>query len=211
MKAGDYADTLAAVKEAKAGWKEGEYALDTVNVMLQDGNGEMVPRYASVFKENVSSSPLFHTYSENPYLNAVIASKAVFASHNHIHFESNAVTGETPLSTAELCVLTSELLSRACGDAALYDGERNIHFAAFPGEDTLTMEVVYSGELPQKAPFDWKGKTLSQTLAWLFEEGQEDDSLHGLENAREIVGRYSGKLSLSGTSGEVIIHLSLRF
>lgn len=43
MKAGDYADTLAAVKEAKAGWKEGEYALDTVNVMLQDGNGEMVP------------------------------------------------------------------------------------------------------------------------------------------------------------------------
>ena len=127
------------------------------------------------------------------------------------HFESNAVTGETPLSTAELCVLTSELLSRACGDAALYDGERNIHFAAFPGEDTLTMEVVYSGELPQKAPFDWKGKTLSQTLAWLFEEGQEDDSLHGLENAREIVGRYSGKLSLSGTSGEVIIHLSLRF
>ena len=62
-------------------------------------------------------------------------------------------------------MLTSELLSRACGDAALYDGERNIHFAAFPGEDTLTMEVVYSGELPQKAPFDWKGKTLSQTPA----------------------------------------------
>ena len=73
------------------------------------------------------------------------------------------------------------------------------------------MEVVYSGEQPQKAPFDWKGKTFSQMLAWLFEEDQEDDSFRGLENAREIVERYSGKLSLSGTAGEVIIHLSLRF
>ena len=212
LKAGDFADTLAAVREAKAARKTGEYALDTVNVMLQDGNGDMVPKYTAIFKQNSAKAPIAGQYSENPYINAVIAAKAAFAAQNSISFESNAVTGEAPLSTVELCVLISEMLTRACTDAASFEGERRVRFTAFPGEGSLTLEAVYSGELPQKPGFSWKGQTFSQLLAWLFDEDfQGEDDLHGLENARDIVERYSGKLSLSGAPGEVILHMGLRF
>lgn len=212
MRAGDFSDILAAVKEAKAARKAGEYALDTVNVMLQDGNGEMVPRYVSIFKKNGEITPILASYNENPYLNAVIATKAAFAEHHSISFESNAVTQGVPLSTVELCVLVNELLTRACTDAAAFEGEKRVRFTSFPGEKSLTMEVVYSGELPQKPAFSLKGKNFSQLLEWLFDEDpQSDGDFHGLENTQELVERYSGNLSLSGTSGEVILHMSLKF
>ena len=70
---------------------------------------------------------------------------------------------------------------------------------------------VYSGQLPQKETFSLKGKTLSQVLGWLFDENTGEDDFHGLENARDIVERYSGNLSLSGAPGEVILRMSLRF
>ena len=111
MEAGDFTDLLAAVKEVKAVRKAGEYALDTVNVMLQDGNGEMVPRYVSIFKKNGENVPILAAYNENPYLNAVIAAKAAFARRDGISFESNAVTGSTPLSSVEMCVLVNDLLT----------------------------------------------------------------------------------------------------
>jgi hypothetical protein len=124
LKAGDFSDTLADLREAKAARKAGEYALETVNVMLQDGNESLVPRYIAGFKKNTALSPLFQTYHENPYLNAVIASKAVFASQNNVSFESNAVTGSVPLSTVELCVLFSEVLTKAVTQAAAQEGDK---------------------------------------------------------------------------------------
>lgn len=211
LKAGDYTDTLAAVQAAKAAQKAGEYALDTVSVMVQDGNQALVPRYAAIYKQNNAKSPLAGLYSQNPYVNGVIAAKAAFAAQNSVSFESNAFTGETPLTTVELCVLISEMLTRACGEAAAYEGERRVRFTAQPGENSLTMEAVYSGQLPQKETFSLKGKTLSQVLGWLFDENTGEDDFHGLENARDIVERYSGNLSLSGAQGEVILRMSLRF
>lgn len=181
LKAGDYTDTLAAVQAAKAAQKAGEYALDTVSVMVQDGNQALVPRYAAIYKQNNAKSPLAGLYSQNPYVNGVIAAKAAFAAQNSVSFESNAFTGETPLTTVELCVLISEMLTRACGEAAAYEGERRVRFTAQPGENSLTMEAVYSGQLPQKETFSLKGKTLSQVLGWLFDENTGEDDFHGLE------------------------------
>lgn len=121
-----------------------------------------MPRYAAIYKQNNAKSPLAGLYSQNPYVNGVIAAKAAFAAQNSVSFESNAFTGETPLTTVELCVLISEMLTRACGEAAAYEGERRVRFTAQPGENSLTMEAVYSGQLPQKETFSLKGKTLSR-------------------------------------------------
>lgn len=201
MESGDFHDTLAAVKEVRAARKAGEYALDT-----------LIPRYIASFKESGARLPILATYSENPYLSAVIAVKAAFAAQNSIHFESNALVGETPLSTAELCVIANELLTRACEDAAAYQGERRVRFTAFPGENALTMEAVYSADLPEQEKFSWRGKSFSQLMEWLFEDSPErEETLQGLDNTREIVERYSGKLSVSGAAGETILRLALRF
>lgn len=211
LKAGDYTDTLAAVQAAKAAQKAGELRPGHRQC---DGAGRQPGAGAPLrghLKQNNAKSPLAGLYSQNPYVNGVIAAKAAFAAQNSVSFESNAFTGETPLTTVELCVLISEMLTRACGEAAAYEGERRVRFTAQPGENSLTMEAVYSGQLPQKETFSLKGKTLSQVLGWLFDENTGEDDFHGLENARDIVERYSGSLSLSGAPGEVILRMSLRF
>ena len=92
------------------------------------------------------------------------------------------------------------------------DPNDRLRFTVFPGENALTLETVYSGELPPQKGFSWKGKTFTQLLEWLFdEEPHSPEELRGLENAQEIVSRYSGQLSVSGAPGEVILHMSLKF
>lgn len=212
MKSADFADALSAVKEARAARMAGEYALDTARVMVQDGNQALLPQYVATFKEHGRQLPILQAYSENDYLSAVIALKAAFAAQNNIRFECNAQNAATPLSTGELCVIAGEMLARACADAAAYEGERKVRFTLSPGEDALTVEAVYSADPPQAQGFSWRGKNLSQLLEWLFDDAPPaEDTLRGLQNTREIVRRYSGRLSVSGAPGETILQLSLRF
>lgn len=215
--AGDFGDLLAAVQGARAAQKNGEYALDTVSVMLQDGVPEQVPAYIYMAKHAGARTPLLVQYHENPYLNAVIAAKAAFADQKGFDFQCNATTGNVPLRTAELCVLFHEMLGRACQDALSYTGEgpRRVRFTAIPGEDSLRLEAVYTGgQLEGRAPAwkELKGKKVSQLLAWLFDDQpQEGAGLSGLENTAETVLQHSGSLTVSGTGEETILQAELRF
>ena len=213
MESGDVADMLAALREVRSVQKSGEYALDTVTVMLADGLEAQVPGYIAAAQEQRRQNPILAQYHENPYLNAVIATKAAFAAQNQIDFQCSAATGNAPLKTAELCVIVNELLTRACQEAAAYQGPRRLRFTLIPGEDILRFEVFYSGEAPQEKPsFRLKGARFSDLLAWLFDDTPRgDDTLRGLENTAELVERHSGRLSVSGTPGEVLLQAALRF
>lgn len=212
MESGDFADMLAAVREVKSAQKAGEYALDTVSVMLSDGVADRIPEYIRSAKKSAIQNPILAQYHDNPYLNAVIATKAAFAAQNSIAFSCSAITGETPLKTAELCVVVNELLTRACLDAAAYSGPRKLRFTVIPGEDAIRFEAVYSADLPEKERFHLKGKKASDLLSWLFDDTPApEDDLRGLENTREIISRYSGKLTVSGAPGETILQAALHF
>lgn len=220
MESGDFADMLAAVREVRAAQKAGEYALDTINVMLADNAAQQIPAYISAAKRTAGRNPILEQYHENPYLNAVVATKAAFCAQNEIAFECNTVTGDTPLKTAELCVIVNEMLTRACLDAAGYTGVRRLRFTAFPTGGSLTLEAVYSARLPEQEKFTLKGKKTSDVVRWLLEEDpSQENHLQGLENTEEIIGRYSGKLTVSAASSdkaegspeEVILRADLRF
>ncbi len=218
MESGDFADMLAAVREVRAAQKAGEYALDTVSVMLADGWADKIPEYVGIAKRNAAQNPILQSYHENPYLNAVIATKAAFAAQNGIAFECNAVTEGAPLKTAELCVIVNEMLTRACTDAAGYSGERKLRFTIFPGDGFLRFEAVYSAKLPEPEKFSLKGKKAADVVRWLFDDSpQEENDLRGLENTQDIISRCSGKLTVSAagqdgdSSEEVILQASLRF
>ncbi len=87
-----------------------------------------------------------------------------------------------------------------------------MRFTAFSGENTLTLETVFSGELPEKKGFSPKGKTFQQLLQWLFDDNPSpSQGLKGLDNTLEILGRYSGNLSVSSTPGEILLRAVLRF
>lgn len=213
----DFEDLLAAVREAHAVQKKGEYALDTVSVMLQDGVPEQVPAYIYMAKHTAAQEPVLMEYHENPYLNGVIAAKAAFASQNGIEFQCNASTGNVPLKTSELCVLFHEMLSRACKEALDYTGEepRRVRFTAIPGEDSLRLEAVYAADPPAPRPFglrELKKKKLSDLLQWLFDDHPpEGGDLSGLENTAETVLLHSGRLTVSATPEETILLAEMRF
>ena len=212
MESADYLDMLAAVREVRAAQKTGEYALDTVEQLLRDDQADQVPEYISTVKRSAASNPILSRYHENPYLNAVIATKAAFAAQNNIDFESNAAAIDAPVKTAELCILTDELLTRACKDAAVYDGQRRLRFTSIPGEDSLRLEVVYTGILPEKPGFSPKGKKLTDFFGWLFDDpAPEDTELRGLSNSTEIALAHSGSLTVSSTEDGVILRATLLF
>ncbi len=205
-------DLLTAIREAQSAQKAGEYALDTIAVLLADGVSEKIPAYISSVKQNSLHTPVLEKYHENPYLNAVIAVKAAFASQNSIAFECNAMMGEAPLKTTELCILINELLTKACRETANFEGERKVRFTAFPARDALTLEVVYSSVLPEAEKFTLRGKKSSDVMNWLFDDSpQAEGSLQGLENTEEIISRYSGKLTVSSAQNEIILQVCLHF
>lgn len=212
MKSGDFMDMLAAVREVRAAQRTGEYALDTISQLLMDEQTPEIPDYIDMVKQNARHTPILARYHENPYLNAVIATKAAYAAQNDVDFQCNASQADAPLKTVELCILVNEMLTRACSDAIAFDGQRRVRFTAIPAENSLRLEAVYSGSLPEKRRFDPTGKKFTDLLAWLFDDTpQADTELKGLSNTAEIVLAHSGSLTVSGTQEEVILQAMMRF
>ncbi len=215
MESGDFVDMVAAVQEVKNVKKAGEYALDAIGVMVADGLADQVPDYIRSAKNNLSPA-ILEKYHENPYLNAVIATKAAFAQQNDIEFECNAYASKAPLKTSEICVIVNEMLTKACQDAARFEGERKLRFTVTPTADSLRIEAVYSGLLPEREKFSFamlKGKKAADLFRWLFDDSAEQDGdLRGLENTQEVIRRYSGQLSISAAGQEeIILQAVLRF
>ncbi len=210
---GDFADMLASVKEVRAAQKFGEYALDTVKVMLREEDTQRVSEYVANAKRNTFLSPMLDTYHEDPYINAVIATKATIAKQAGILFESSAITGNTPLETGEICMAVNELLTKACQEAADVSGNKKIHFSIVPSEDSLHFEAVYTAEAeeePQKVQ-RLPGKNFSDLLHWLLEDFTEGKDSVGLENTAEMVGRYGGKMSVTNSAGLRTVSVAIRY
>ena len=212
MESADYLDMLAAVRQVRSAHKTGEYALDTVNQLIREDRAAEVPAYITSYKHSALENPILGRYHENPYISAVIATKAAFAAQNRIDFQCNASAMEAPVKTAELCILTDELLTRAMRDAADWDGPRRLRFTAIPGEDLLRLEVIYSGRLPGREKFSIKGRSFGELLRWLFDDPElADNELRGLANSAEIALSHSGSLTVSETGDGVIIRAALKF
>lgn len=212
MEAADFSDMLASLKEVRAAQKSSEYALDTVLVLHKDGNGDQIPAYIETAKKAGASSPMLNEYHENPYINGVLATKAALSSQTGIRFESSALTGKTPLTTGEICIIINEMLTKACMEAARYkDGEKKVHFSIVPTEDSLIFETIYTATIPAPEKFTLKGKKLSDVLAWLFDDSPEEDPASHLESTAEIINLYSGKVTISTTAQETILRVVIQY
>ena len=66
MESGDVADMLAALREVRSVQKSGEYALDTVTVMLADGLEAQVPGYIAAAQEQRQQNPSWPSTTRTP-------------------------------------------------------------------------------------------------------------------------------------------------
>ncbi len=201
MESGDFTDILASIKEVRSVQKSSEYALDTVKIMLRDGDGEKILSYIDNFKKSAAASPILGEYHKNPYINAIIATKAAVASQTGVQFECSAASEEIPLETGEICIVVNELLTGACLEAAKAKGEKKIHFSLLPADDSVLFEVIYSFSAAAEEKFSLKGKKFKDLLQHFLEDSPAESAVKSFENTEDIVGRHSGKVSVSDSGG----------
>lgn len=214
MEAEDYGDITAMLGEVYAVQKQGEYALDTIDQMVRTGDTANIAEYVDTAKRQLEDNPILRNYEANPFVNAVLASKAAQCQKEGIGFECNCNTAGTPLKTPELCILVNEALTKAIAQCrATDDPHKKIRFTVFPASEALNLEAVFTGnsQKPPAPKFSIQGRSITDILASLLSEAPPEDDTTGLESTEEIVARYSGSVAVSGTEEETILQVLVRF
>lgn len=155
--------------------------------------------------EAMPKDPLLDFYSDNPYINAVVASKAAYAQTCGVTLQSNVELGATRLKTIEFCVILNDALAHAlrCAEKSQSD-ERLVRVTALPVDNRVTFEVVYPAPPAAKKRPMLKRST-TEILETLFEE-KHSERLE-LDSIRAIIERYSGTMNLSAAGGSEILRV----
>ena len=197
-------DMLGYIRELDTETKENEYALDSISIMMLDGQNENVAEHITRRKTKHQNSRLLERFHDNPYVNAVLAVNAAAAQALDIDFECNVDFEGCVLKLSECCIIINELLKKACADAHEYNGQRRIRFTVAATPETITFESIYTAVLPEDEKWTLKGKSMSEVLSYFFDDNT-DYTPYALANTEDIVERYSGSLNIAGTDEFTII------
>ena len=153
--------------------------------------------------------PLLAHYSENPYINAVMAAKAAYAKHCGIRLESNVELGGTRLKTIEFCVILNDMLTHALSSAELSNAqEKLVRMTVLPSDSHITFEAVYPAPAKPKKRVPLLSQSFSAIVASLIEPKAKEDTL-GLETVRGILERCSGTMDLTAAGKSEILRISI--
>lgn len=202
----DYFNAMVGnVTNAKTARDHHNFVLSEISEYAESGDCAGVLKV--IQEEGSLKDPLLMMYSENPYINAVLAAKAAYAKHCGIEMESNVEIGKTRLKTVELCVILNDLLAHAIDSAERSNaGDRLVRLTVLPVDGRITFEAVYPTAAPEK-----KKPAMSQSfndfIQSLLTPKQEDEL--GLETIRGILGRFSGSMHLSAAGRSEILRVIL--
>lgn len=164
---------------------------------------------STILPQESSFSSLFATYSDNPYVSAVLATYAADAEMNGIRFEYSNDRFNTRLKTMEICTLLTDTLTTALNAAetcGLDDPFIRLSVTSGSGR-SLVIEAVYSdrNEKPQPVK-DWK-----QFLARVEQitHVKSSNHLNNMEDTEYLIQRYSGTLDLAHRESESILRVAI--
>ncbi len=201
----DYFNAMVGnVTNAKTARDHHSFVIGEIAEYARQGNCEGVLN--AIADEAMLRDPLLEFYSENPYINAVVAGRAAWAHHCGVRLESNVELGATHLKTIEFCVILNDVLSHAIERAEQSHAEdKRVRMTVLPVEDRITFEAVYSapGVVKRRIPFT--SGSVSTIIKSLLEPKQ--DNTPKLEAVRGIIERSSGTMSLSYAGGSEILRI----
>ncbi len=188
-----------------------DYQLDRISDMAQTGKTREISSYVELAKQSNSSSPLLGHYSDNQFINALVATKVAYAKTKDITLESNISLSEFDISLVEICFIINELLNiglQSCEKSN--DVEKFIHLNITPASRQLIIEAVYNEPTAERISVSntLKNKTIWGMLNNLFEKksSEEKDSF---DNITEIIAEYSGSLSITHSNNTVIARVAI--
>lgn len=202
-KADQFNALVGNVTDAKTVRDHHNFVLDEIAACAKRGDTEAVLN--TIADAATPRDPLLTFYSDNTYINAVVAAKAAYAKHCGIELTSNVELGSTRLKTLEFCIILNDALAHALACAEKSGSEeRLVRATTLPVDNRVTFEVVYPApRAPKKRSI--AQKSMHEILAVLFEEQEEKEI--GLESIRAIIARYSGTMNLSAAGGSEILRV----
>ncbi len=201
----DYFNAMVGnVTNAKTARDHHSFVINEIAENAKKGNCEGVLN--TIADETLLRDPLLEFYSENPYINAVVAGRAAWAHHCGVRLESNVELGATHLKTIEFCVILNDVLSHAIERAEQSHAEdKRVRMTVLPVEDRITFEAVYSAPVAVKRRIPLTAGSVSSVVKSLLEP--KTDSTPKLEAVRGIIERSSGTMSLSYAGGSEILRI----
>ena len=201
----DYFNAMVGnITNAKTARDHHNFVISEIADYARQGNFDGVLN--TIADESMLKDPLLEFYSENPYINAVVAAKAAYAHHCGVRFESNVELGATNLKTIEFCVIMNDVLSHAIENAERSHAEdKRVRMTVLPVEDHITFEAVYSAPPRSSRRISWTAGSVSSLMKTLLEP-KNDDGLK-LEAVRGILERCSGTMNLSAVGSSEILRI----
>ncbi len=188
-----------------------DYQLDRISDMATTGKVREIPSYVELAKQSNANSPLLGNYSENPFVNSLVATKVAFAKTKDISVDANISLTEFDISVIELCFIISELLNigiSSCEKSS--SAEKFVHLTIVPASRQLIIEAVYNESVASKISLTktLKNKTLFGMANSLFERKHTEEK-DSFENITEIIEEYSGSLSITHSNNSVIARVAI--
>lgn len=202
----DYFNAMVGnVTNAKTVRDHQSFLLSEISEYARSGDCAGVLR--TVEEDGALHDPLLDVYSENPYINAVLAAKTAYAKHCGIEMECNVEIGETRLQTVELCVILNDILAHAI-DCAERSGaaDRLVRLTVLPVDRRITFEAVYPAAAPQKSRSPMN-RSVDDFVRSLITPKPKDGL--DLPSVRGVLERCSGTMNLSAAGPSEILRVIL--
>lgn len=220
-----YIEMHTYVQELHRRREEEDYRLQTIAQMLKEGAAKKVPQYIKTIRETENASLLLSEYTDNPYLNAILAVTAAHAEKQEIAFTCSILLPKKTIPTSDICLISNEMLHKALTEVSHFSGEKRVSFRISTGRGVIKLELIYSARQPKKKKPSisiknrkdlvkylkrLNKKRLSEMLAFFIHDHPENsDLLEGLSFTRDIVNRYSGKMDISTAENNIIVSVQI--
>lgn len=210
IEADSFNTMLVNVNNFKTLKKNLDYQLDRIGTLAEAGKTAEIQNYVELSKQNTATNPLLTDYSENPYINAILATKASLAKSKGVRLESNISLGETEMRPVELCVIINDILALAISETENAPEDKFVRLNVLPTDQQLTVEAVYTEGKEEDDSAPLPKRTVWSFLEPFFQQQNEEQD-DGLRNIMDIIEKRSGRINIAHSDGSVIIRIGINY
>ncbi len=182
------------------------FAFEKIQSLAEEGRTEEISAYAGEAIAAGERAVLLENYSDNPYINAVVATKAADAADKGVELDCSISLGDMNIRLIEVCILVNDLLTWAIKHSEKAEEDKFVRLNVMPAKNQLTLEVVHSIVKETKEKFT--ARTLGSYVKNFFRPEPEADELRSV---KDIVEKHSGRMNISEADGTSITRIGIYY
>lgn len=200
---------LVSVNSNKILSRNMDNSLKRIFEVANSGDIQQVLDYAYHYKEIYEQNPLLGTYSENPYVNALIATKTSEAMKNDVNLSSKIDLEGNHVSLVTTCALIDHVLAIANEESSKSSREeKNVNLIAQAVGNFFVIESDFTMSKRAQKQQSLKINTLEDVLKLLLKDKNVIENSR-MDNLITLVEKLDGTLNQTYASGQGVIKIML--